>query len=188
MRRTIRIGLLLGLSAAGASACATTKAETPVERPALEVPAVPPRVIEAAPISLNSPEPVPELPPAPVTPRPRPPQRDANKTEAKPEPEAPPVEPEPVTPAPAPTVPPLRTASSTDAAEATRQISDMRNRAQKLLDDTDYQKLSREQQAQYDNAKRFIDEADVALKAKNFEFARGVAEKAERLARELQGR
>ena len=41
-----RLGLLL---AAGllASACATTRAAAPVERPALEVPPVPPRIVEA---------------------------------------------------------------------------------------------------------------------------------------------
>lgn len=182
----MRIIILLFV-ALGASACATTQAAAPVERPALEVPPVPPRVIEPAPAPLAPPEPVPELPPAPAAPKPRPAQRDTAKPEPKPE--TPPVEPQPAAPPAAqPAVPPLRTANSPDSAEATRQISDIRNRAKKLLEGTDYQKLSQEQQAQYDNAKRFIDEADEALKAKNFEFARGVAEKAERLARELQGR
>jgi hypothetical protein len=179
--------IILLLAALGASACATTQASAPVERPALEVPPVPPRVIEPAPAPLAAPDPVAELPPAPAPPKPRPPQRDTTKPDPKPE--VPAVEPPPSTPPAAqPPVPPLRTASSPDSAEATRQISDIRNRAKKLLEGTDYQKLSQEQQAQYDNAKRFIDEADEALKAKNFEFARGVAEKAERLARELQGR
>ena len=186
MRNSVRIILLLGLATVS-SACATTQAKTVVDRPALEVPPVPPRVIEPAPEPREAPAPVPELPPAPANPRPRPPQRDTAKPDPKPE--IPPVEPQPTTAPPAqPTVPPLRTGSSPDGAEATRIITEIRNRAKKLLDDTDYQKLTREQQAQYDNAKRFIDEADEALKAKNFEFARGVAEKAERLARELQGR
>jgi outer membrane biosynthesis protein TonB len=178
--------LLLGLATVS-SACSTTQARTVVDRPALEVPPVPPRVIERAPAPPEAPEPVPELPPPPANPRPRAPQRDATKPEPKPE--TPPAEPQPATPTPPqPTLPPLRTGSSPDGAEATRMITEIRNRAQKLLDATDYQKLTREQQAQYDNAKRFIDEADEALKAKNFELARGVAEKAEKLARELQGR
>lgn len=179
----MRIIILLFV-AMGAGACATTQAKAVVDRPALEVPPVPPRVIEPAPAPLEAPEPVPELPPAPANPRPRPPQRDATKPEPKPE--IPAVEPEPATPPPAqPAVPPLRTGSSPDSAEAVRIITEIRNRAKKLLDGTDYRKLTREQQAQYDNAKLFIDEADEALKAKKFEFARGVAEKAERLAREL---
>lgn len=180
--------IVLLFVAMGAAACATTQAKTVVDRPALEVPPVPPRVIEPAPAPPEAPEPVPELPPAPASPRPRPPQRDATKPEPKPE--IPPVEPQPTTPPPPtqPAVPPLRTGSSPDGAEATRIITEIRNRAQNLLDGTDYRKLTREQQAQYDNAKRFIEEADEALKDKNFEFARGVAEKAEKLARELQGR
>lgn len=177
--------LLLGLATVS-SACATTQAKAVVDRPALEVPPVPARVIEPAPAPPAAPEPVPELPPAPANPRPRAPQRDTTKPEPKPE--TPPAEPQPATPAPAqPAVPPLRTANSPDGAEATRIITEIRNRAQKLLDGTDYQKLTREQQAQYDDAKRFIGEADEALKTKNFEYARGVAEKAEKLARGLQG-
>jgi hypothetical protein len=187
MRNTIHVILLMGLVAIGSAGCATTQAKAPVERPALEVPPVPERVIESPPAPQIAPDPVPELPPAAPNPRPRPPQRDTTK--AEPKPETPVVEAPPTAPAPAPpTVPPLRTANSPDTAEAARQISDMRNRAQKMLDDTDYRKLSREQQAQYNDAKRFIDETDAALKTKNFEFAKGVAEKAERLARELQGR
>jgi outer membrane biosynthesis protein TonB len=187
MRNAIHLLLLMELVAIGAAGCATTQAKAPIERPALEVPPVPDRVIEQPPAPQMAPEPVPELPPVAPNPRPRPPQRDTSKPDPKPE--TPPVEPPPTTPSPAqPPVPPLRTASSPDTAEAARQISDTRNRAQKLLDDTDYRKLSREQQAQYDDAKRFIHETDEALKTKNFEFAKGVAEKAERLARELQGR
>jgi outer membrane biosynthesis protein TonB len=187
MRNAVQVVLLMVLAAAGAAGCATTQANAPVERPALEVPPVPERVIEPPPAPQMAPEPVPDLPPVAPNPRPRPPQRDTTKPEPKPE--TPAVEAPPTAPAPAPpTVPPLRTASSPDSAEAARLISDIRNRAQKLLDDTDYRKLTREQQAQYDNAKRFIGETDEALKTKNFEFAKGVAEKAERLARELQGR
>jgi outer membrane biosynthesis protein TonB len=187
MRNTVHVMLLIALGTIGIAGCATTQAKAPVERPALEVPPVPTRVIEPPPPPQITPEPVPELPPVAPNPRPRPQQRDTTKPDPKPE--TPLVEPPPTAPPPAqPTVPPLRTASSPDTAEAARQISDIRNRAQKLLDDTDYRKLTRQQQAQYDDAKRFIGETDEALKDKNFEFAKGVAEKAERLARELQGR
>jgi hypothetical protein len=182
----IRIALVAGVAGLGAG-CATTQAKAPVERPALEMPSAPPRVIEPAPSPEVMPDPVPELPPPPANPKPRPPQREASRPDPKLE--TPPADPAPVAQPPVqPVVPPLRTASSTDSAEATRQITEMRNRAKQLLDVTDYQRLTAEQRLQYDNAKRFIDEADEALKAKNFEFARGVAEKAEKLARELQGR
>ena len=58
-----RLGSLL---AAGllASACATARADAPIERPALEVPPVPPRIVEPAPApDLGNFEPVADLPP-----------------------------------------------------------------------------------------------------------------------------
>ena len=61
-------------------------------------------------------------------------------------------------------------------------------RAQSILDGTHYQSLSPERQAQYENAKRLISLSEDAIKASNFEFARNLAEKAERLAKELQNR
>jgi outer membrane biosynthesis protein TonB len=192
MNTFIRTGVLLALVAGGSmagAACVTTQAKAPVERPALDVPPVPPRVIDPAPTPPPPvPEPVADLPAPPAAARPRPqPQREPARSDPKPE--TPAVEPPQATPpAQQSAVPPLRTGGSADAAQAARQIREIKDRAQKLLDTTDYRALTSEQRAQYDNAKRFIAEAEDALKAANFEFARGVAEKAERLARELQGR
>ena len=45
-----------------------------------------------------------------------------------------------------------------------------------------------ERRAQYDNVKMFISQAEDAIKAANFEFGRNMAEKAERLAKELRSR
>ena len=77
--------LLLAVLAAG---CATTRAQTPAERmPALEVPPVPPRVIDPAPpLPLPQPEPVEELPTAapPAASKPKPPPRETQKPEPKP--------------------------------------------------------------------------------------------------------
>jgi hypothetical protein len=160
-----------------------------VERPSLEVPPVPARVIEPAPLPSPppGPEPVGDLPPAsPTKPKPQPP-RDT----AKPDPkvEAPPAEaaPPPAQPS-APAVPPLRTANTPDSNEATRQIRDINDRAMKTLNTLDYQNLSNERKAQWQNAKLLISQSEDALRASNFEFARNLAEKAERLAKELQGR
>src|SRR5674476_555257 len=70
--------------------CASAQAKTPVERPNLEVPPPPPRVIEPVTTSEPTPpDPVGELPANPATPRPRPstPQREPVKREpAKTEP------------------------------------------------------------------------------------------------------
>jgi outer membrane biosynthesis protein TonB len=192
MRNAIHVGVLLGLVAAAASGCATTQANAPVERPVLEVPPVPPRLIEPPPPpQLPPPEPVPDLPAAPANPRPRP--QGARDNNARPDPkvaETPPVEaPVPVAQPPVQAaVPPLRMPSTPEGAEATRQIREITQRAQGILNTVDYRMLTPERRAQYDSAKMFITQAEDAIKAANFEFARSVAEKAEKLARDLQSR
>jgi hypothetical protein len=57
-----------------------------------------------------------------------------------------------------------------------------------MLGGVDYQSLRDERRKAYDQAKEFIQGAETALKEQNFVFARSLAEKAEKLARELQGR
>jgi hypothetical protein len=176
-----------------ASGCLTTKAQTPIERPALEVPPVPPRLIEAAPPpELPMPEPVPELAPEKVIPsasaKPlRASPRELGKDAAKPEPpkpDPPPAEPPPVT-QPAP---PLRTPATADTAAADRRIRDMLTRTQTALNNIDYKRLKAPGQDAYDQAKSSIEGAEAALKALNFELAQQMADKAEKLAKELQAR
>jgi hypothetical protein len=162
----------------------------PIERPALEVPPAPPRLVEPVllPDPPAGPAPVPDLPPPPPAgaaskPKPAP---ATSKPDPKPEPPAPdPPSPPPTT---QPSVPPLRTPDSPGAAEATRRILEITARAEGLLKVTDFQALSRAKREQYLNAQLLISQAEAAIKAANFEFARNLAEKAERLAKELQGR
>ena len=194
-----RIGCLLGAGLL-ASACVTTRAAAPVERPALEVPPAPPRVVEAAPApDLGGLEPIPDLPPEkPATPaaKPRPGNRDiaANKdpqkTEKPPEPVPPPVEPAALMPTqPAAPPPPLiRTPATADAAAAERQIRDSISKAQGSLKKVNFQGLTKELQKAYNDAKDFIERAEAAIKVSNFELAKGLASNAEKLASELQGR
>src|SRR4051812_29686893 len=69
--RTWILALCLVTGASLGSACSVPlKAKAPVERPALDVPPPPPRVVEPAPVPDTPPEPVPDLPPAPTPPRP----------------------------------------------------------------------------------------------------------------------
>lgn len=178
------------------SACVTTRAQTPATRPPLDVPPVPPRAIEPAPpLESPQPEPVADLPaPAPATP-PRPtkpretPSRESQKNEPKP-PDTPAAETTPAQnpPPAASAVPPLRTASTADGAQAERQIRDVIGRANTMLTRVDYQKLTPERRKAYDDAKRFIDASEAALKGANYEYARKLADTAETLAKELQGR
>jgi hypothetical protein len=175
-------------------ACASIRAEKPVENPALSVPAPPEKTVEPAPVDPQIPEPVPELPPAPVTPpRPRPQQRESNSAanrdpakppDSKPAETAPPTEPPPT----APTVPPLRTPDVISPEQNARQIRDIMIRTSGMLSRIDYRLLTNEQKKAYDDAKQFLDQAEGGLKESNFEFARNVADKAEKLAKALQGR
>jgi hypothetical protein len=195
MRRTWSVAVAVLGAGVLSSACATTRAQTPTQRPALEVPPVPPRVIEAVlPPEPAALEPIAELPAAPSSnpPRPRPnPPRDAAreaKSDARP-PETAPVEapPAPATPpAPAP-VGPLRTPRTADGAKAEQQIREVIRRANGLLGKVDYRNLTPDRQKVYNEAKQFVDAAETAIKEEKFDYALEVAEKAETLAKGLQG-
>jgi hypothetical protein len=194
-----RLGILL---AAGilASACATTRAAAPVERPPLEVPPVPPRVIEAAPApDLGNFEPVADLPPekpipaASAKPRPSNPRdngnRDAQKAEAKPPDPVPPVaEPPSQPPSQTPAPPMIRTPATADAAASERQIRDVMEKAKSGLANVNFAGLSGQRKKEYNAVKDFIDGAEAAIRSSNFELAKELAGKAEKLANELQGR
>jgi hypothetical protein len=174
---------------AGSAACASAQAKSPSDRPNLEVPPVPPRVIEARVVEPPPPEPVQELPPvAQLPPQKRTtPPRDTARAEPKPLEPAPAAEPPVAAPVAAP-VPQLRTPSTVDGAEATRQIHDVIERAKKGLAAIDPARLSTERRNQYEQAKLMVTQSEDALKGSNFEFARNLADKADRLAKELQSR
>ena len=178
------------------AACATTRAQTPTTaRPALEVPPVPPRVVEPVlPPEAPAPELVGELPTAPSTPappRPRPntPPPASRETKADAKPTEPPQTTEPAAPAnpPSPSpVGPLRTSRTADGPQAERQIRDTIGRANQLLGRVPFQKLSQERQAVYNQVKQFIEQAEAATKEGRFDLALEYADKAENLAKQLQ--
>jgi hypothetical protein len=186
-----RAAILLALAVV-ASGCMTTRAQTPVERPALDVPPAPPRIIEPAPPPLTEIAEVPELPPEepvtapPIKPRPAPPAvaRDTQKPDVKPD--TPPAD---TVVAQAPAVPLLRTPATADTVAAQRQINETLIRAQKALYSVDFDRLTPARQKWYNEAKDFITEAETHLKASNLEAAKELAEKAEKYATLLlQGR
>jgi hypothetical protein len=191
-----RLALIVSLGAL-ASACVTTRAATrPVERPALEVPPAPPRIVEPTPLpEATHIEPVSDIPPAATAPpasRSRPSSRESTPRETKPDPKqetAPPPAAEPQAPAqnvtPAPT---LRTPATKDTAGAERQIRDTLQKARTGLRSVDYQRLSQERKKAYDEANAFIAEAESAIKTSNFELAQELADKAEKFSKELQQR
>lgn len=182
--------LLLLALLAPAAACASAQAkQKPVESPTLEVPPAPPRVFEPLPRAAPPPpEPIPELPAPPATSqRPRQtPVRETAKPEPKPEP--PPVEAAPVVTPPPPVVPPLRTPNTPDGAEASRLIREILDRASRTLGTVDYRGLPAGRRKEYDDAKQSITLADEKLKSGDLDLAKNLAEKADKIAAQLQGR
>jgi hypothetical protein len=179
-----------GIAAAAASGCARAQAKDAAAGPPLEVPSPPERVLAPVeePVLATAPPPeTPAAPPAAAAPRPtpRPPARRA-------EPERP--DPSPATPAaattPAPAEPPreLRPASPAADAAAERDTRESLARAAASLSRVDYGKLSTDARAQYDQSKRFMEQAQQALRDRNFVFAATLADKAATLAAELLNR
>ena len=95
----------------------------------------------------------------------------------------------------APAVPPvaspaesLEPVMSTSPGEVERRVRLQLQRASSDLNRVDYGALSQDGQGQYDMAKRFIEQADEALRDRNLVFAGKLAEKAAGIASVLLGR
>lgn len=170
----------LAMLGAGTSACARLHART--VGPPLEAPLPPPRVIvpiESQPF-VASPlaEDIPARPPARARERPA-----APRTEPAESPAAPPAY------APTAEAPEPRTLQTTaDPVEAEQKTRAALANATHDLNRIDYRTLGADARAQYDIAKRFAEQAEDALRAKNPVFARQLAEKAATLAALLQER
>ena len=197
MRAPILAVPLVALVALSGSACASAAAKAPVDRPAMNVPAPPPRVLEP-PAELD-PEPVGDLPSppttTPTTSRPnRQREKNNNTADAKPEvkPEAKPAEVTPPAPEPAapPAAPPaqLRTPQTADPSGAAKTVQATIDRARASLNSINFTAQSDERKKAYNDVKRFINQAEDAMKQGNFVFGQAVAAKAETLARELAGK
>jgi hypothetical protein len=183
----------LALCAMGAAGCAKAQAKEAPVGPPLEVPEPPARVlapVDEEPATASAP--LPEAPPstpaaaAPRTP-PRPPARRAEPE--KPETPAPPAAATTGQPAPAAEPPrELRPNSPAADAQAEREARDKLARAARDLGRVDYGKLNADARAQYDQSKRFTEQAQQALKDRNFVFASTLADKAAALAAGLVAR
>lgn len=74
-----------------------------------------------------------------------------------------------------------------DDAAAAKRIRDTLDSAIRILGGVNYTALGGNGRAQYDTAKRFLTQAEEALKVRNYVFATSLASKAETLARALIG-
>lgn len=186
-RRLVLLGLLPILVGCAGAGCGKARAEIQPQMPVLEAPPPPPRVFTA-----REPEPP---PPAPVTvaeeevPVARTPQRPAPARSEPPRtaPAAPTErEPEPAKPEDARAGRTLQTPES--GAESERAIRDQLARASSQLQRVDYRSLSASLKEQYDIAKRFVQQAEDALKARNLVYAASLAGKAVEIAEVLPRR
>jgi len=187
---------LLVLAGVLMSGCVRAQAKVTPDQP-LDVPAPPPREVD-----VNDSEPPPPVPlvteparNAPSRSRPAQPQRTepARPDPTKPDQPLPPEAPKPpeeikppAPPAPPPTV--LQTTPATAEGEVERAIRVTMGRATNDLNRIDYRALSNEARTQYDQAKRFVQQADAALREKNHQYARTLADKAAVMAAQLAGR
>jgi len=184
------------LSCLASVSCVRAQAKVTPDQP-LEVPAPPPREVDVAdsepppPVPLVT-EPARNTPPRSrrETPRTEPARPDPTKPDQPLPPEAP-KPPEEIKPAPpAPTPPPtvLQTTPATAEGEVERSIRGTMARANADLNRIDYRALSKEARTQYDQAKRFVQQADGALREKNLMYAKSIADKAAVIAAQLAGR
>jgi type IV secretory pathway VirB10-like protein len=182
------LGFGIFLAAVSAAGCAKAQAKGAAAGPPLEVPQPPPRVL--APVEVTAAAPPPESQPAAAAPRtpPRPPvRRPETERPEQPAPAAATAPPPPVEPAPA-APPALRPAPSAQEAAAEKGVRDTLARAARDLARVDYGKLNADARAQYDQSKRFAQQAEQAVRDRNFVFAATLADKAATLAAELLSR
>ncbi len=185
--RKVLLGLVI-LAVAAGSACATAKAKTAPERPNLEVPVPPAKVVDTPPMPDTTPEPVPDLPTAP------PPNARTSKPPAAREParDTKPETPTTTTEAPPPTAPPvtaapqLRPTGTPDPSEAAKQVQATIDRAGKAIKAVNCPSLPSPRKLICDNALLTLAQAEDALKKADYENAKKLAQKVEDTARELQ--
>ena len=179
----------LAVLAASASGCARLFARS--IGPPLNMPSPPARVvpIESQPIVVAPPtvDDVPSRAPEPIDPTPPAPPVRVDRTEPVPPPrtEAPADAGAVAAPTPAPTPPPAlqTTANPTEAEQRTRAALE---HAKRDLGRIDLRRLSTDARAQYEIARRFVQQAEDALRARNPLFAEQLADKAATLAALLQ--
>jgi hypothetical protein len=184
------------LSCLASVSCVHAQAKVTPDQP-LEVPAPPPREVDVADSEPPPPVPLVTEPARNTPPRSRrePPRTEPARPVDPTKPDQPlpteaPKPPEEIKPAPAPAAPPttLQTAPATAEPEVERGIRATMSRANTDLNRIDYRALNKEARTQYDQAKRFVQQADTALHEKNLMYAKTLAEKAAVIAAQLAGR
>jgi hypothetical protein len=161
------------------------RAQTLPDGPPLAVPVAPvheiviEQIAEAPP---QEPEPAPE--PAPSKPAPITTRTPARPPTPRPE-TTPAVNQPAVTPPPPPSEAPVVRAAPAASVGDEKKAQSLIAKAKSDLENVNYQRLSADGKAQYNQSKQFNDEAQQAIKERNFLLANTLAEKAAKLAAEL---
>ena len=169
-------------------ACVRGEAKTRPDVP-LNMPAPPPRLVEVSdppspPIVTLPEEPVRTVPPRPVS---APPQRtEARPPDARPEPTDAPRPTDEAARAPLP--PTLQTTPAQQEGEVERRIRALLAQATLDLNRIAVQSLNADARQQFDTARRFVSQANDAIRTRNLMFAGNLADKAAALAAQLAGR
>jgi outer membrane biosynthesis protein TonB len=176
MRRVFPLLIAATMLATG---CAKARAQVEPEMPAMAPLPPPPRVVavyepEPEPIPATEPEPTEE---ATQAPRPRPNRPTPNRPDTRPEPPR-------AEPAPRPSSPPALTLKPPSGSEAKTEASirNLIDRAARDLGRVNYAALDADGRAQYDTARGFRQQAEEALKNRNYVFAGKLADKAATMA------
>ena len=176
MMRMRAVAIVL-LSASLGACAAKAQVRTEMEIPLLDPPPPPPRVVAVY-------EPEPE--PLPITPAVEPatpvrPQTRPARPEQRPEPAATTEAVESVArPAPGPSL--TLTPTPGSESQTVAAIRDLIGRATRDLSRVNSASLNNDGRAQYDTARRFIQQAEDALRARNIVFAGKLADKAATMA------
>jgi hypothetical protein len=176
--RVIPLAILVAVAVL-AGACANARAHTEPALPMLTPPPPPPRVVE---IYID--EPVPTVEPSPVESALASPPSPPPARPPAPRPEPPKIEPvrqEPEKPAPPPSALTLTPVPGTQT-KTEASIRTLIDRASRDLQRVNYAALDADGRAQYDTARRFMQQAEDAMKGGNLAFAGKLADKAATMA------
>jgi hypothetical protein len=173
--------LLLIALAVAASGCVTARAKGEPGGPALAAPDPPPHTV--IPVQIAEEQPVEPVQDSPLRPSDENKQKPADKRPRLAEkPAEKPPDMAPAQPA-APPAPPLQT--TTNVNEKAKAIGDRIRQAKGSLARINENALNPDQRLQFETAKRFLEQAEDALKVQNLLFAEELANKAATLAEAL---
>jgi hypothetical protein len=175
--RVARIISLVLLTATLGACAVKAQVRNEVELPLLEPPPPPPRVV----VATMEPEPLPVSPAVEAVPPAKPPVRPA-RVEQRPEPITSPPEPVETVARPSPAASLTLTPTPGSEAQTVTAIRELMGRAARDLSRVNPNALNTDGRSQFEAARRFLEQAEEALKTRNIVFAGRLADKAATMA------